>query len=156
MKNLSMVILLCLFLMYIVCGNVAAACDCTVCHGQMHNNCADWGSNECSSCHGDPPSINGLGQNGLVQFPSPTGYPVAGGHQILAHKYGGDNSCQRCHFGGMPISPITTFGVLHIGINVPGFSGAGSSYDGLPLNAPFSYQGTNGTVVTANGTDKCS
>jgi predicted CxxxxCH...CXXCH cytochrome family protein len=143
----------------IILGGVAvayAACDCTLCHGLMHNNCSDWGADVCNSCHGDPPQVNAPGQNGLVLFPSPTGSTAVGGHATLSHRYGGNAACQHCHSGGMPVSPVIGNNKIQIGFNAGGFSGSGSSYDGHTLNSPYSYEGTNGTTITMNGSGTCS
>lgn len=134
----------------------AAPCDCTACHGAMHNDCTDWGTDVCNTCHGNPPISGVTGTGGLVKFPSPTGATAAGGHTILSHRYGGSAACQHCHFGGMPLSPIIGNNRIQIGFSINGFGGQGTSYDAAALNAPYAFEGTNGTVITTGGSGRCS
>ena len=153
---LGIAILVLCTMMFIRSNNVfAAACDCVACHGQMHNSCADWGADTCNACHGNPPSSNNPGPGGMIAYPSPTGMTAAGAHMILSHRYGGTSSCQHCHYGGMPMTPVIGDNKIQIGISIAGFNGAGTSYDGYILNPPYSYVGTNGTTTSANGSGRC-
>jgi hypothetical protein len=89
----------------------------------------------CDSCHGNP--------------------PVGDAHDHFS-KIKQGLTCDSCHFGGMPTTPITDT-KFQIGFSVNGKDGTGMSYDGLAhpvLGA--TYEATNNTTVTQNGTMKCS
>jgi predicted CxxxxCH...CXXCH cytochrome family protein len=139
---------------YVHNNNAYAACDCTICHGLMHNNCTDWGTNTCTACHGNPPTFNGPVTGGLVKWPATTGSTSAGAHVLISHRLGDASSCQHCHFGGMPVSPIVGDNRLEIGFSIYGYPGAGTTYDAAKLNIPVI--GTNGTAITNGGTQICS
>ncbi len=89
----------------------------------------------CDSCHGNP--------------------PVGDAHDHFS-KIKQGLTCDSCHFGGMPTTPITDT-KFQIGFSVNGKDGTGMTYDGLAhpvLGA--TYEGTNNTTITQNGTMKCS
>ncbi len=89
----------------------------------------------CDSCHGNP--------------------PTGDAHDHFS-KIKQGLTCDSCHFGGMPTTPITDT-KFQMGFSINGKDGTGMTYDGLAhpvLGA--TYEGTNNTTVTQNGTMKCS
>jgi predicted CxxxxCH...CXXCH cytochrome family protein len=112
----------------------------------------------CTSCHGDPPSVENVygGPNGLLN--PPTGSTTAGAHILRSYTntQSHGTTCYRCHFGGMPFQTECSNVKIQIGFDLFGFSGVGTGYDGQTLNAPYRYDATNGTIVTTGGTKKCS
>ncbi len=115
----------------------------------------------CTSCHGFPPTTNLTGgPTGLVgpyanePNPLPTGALSAGAHAKHASAGGLGYPCQTCHTGGMPQSAVVGNNKIQIGFDIGGTGGG--SYDGHTLNAPYSYESTNGTTVTLGGTKTCS
>ncbi len=108
----------------------------------------------CHTCHGNPPVVDTpQGQDGLVDSPEPTGSITAGAHNLHVNTY--SLSCDRCHSGGMPISPVTGDFRLQIGFDILGFSGAGTIYNQQVLNGSYSYQGTNGTTIENGAPTTC-
>lgn len=105
----------------------------------------------CDSCHGNPPTVDTLGGPEGIWGVGPT----AGAHTHFT-KIKQNLTCDACHFGGMPDSPLIDK-KLQIGFYINGKSGAGMAYDGLVSIKPgFTYEATNGSKVTQNGTMKCS
>ncbi|MFZ5759972.1 MAG: CxxxxCH/CxxCH domain c-type cytochrome [Thermodesulfobacteriota bacterium] len=126
--------------------------NCTSCHDHAKGFNAG-----CASCHGNPPvaDIPG-GDDGLVLVPSPTGSATAGAHDLHAGAGGFQFSCDLCHAGGMPASPISGNDRIQIGFAVNP-AGVPSVYDGqVGLLAPYGYEGTAGTTVTTNGSLTCA
>ncbi len=123
-----------------------AASICTPCHD---HGSSGFGAN-CSACHGFPPVDLGT----LVSNPTPTGSSTAGAHTRHATSSDMNYSCDTCHFNGMPATPITGNNKIQIGFNM--FGTGNGSYDGQTLVNGYTYEGTNGTTVTAGGTKKCS
>jgi predicted CxxxxCH...CXXCH cytochrome family protein len=110
----------------------------------------------CDGCHGNPPTTNDRGgPTGLVGLGLGLG-TSSGAHDHFT-KIKQNLTCDACHFGGMPASPIPDF-KLQIGFNINGGSGTGMTYDGSTsfLDPKWSYEATNGTTLTQNGTMKCS
>ena len=133
---------------------------CTDCHGPQGPHGAACNSS-CDACHGNPPrTILPGGPIGLVgplagqTNPLPTGSLSPGAHEKHSSSSGLGYSCQICHFGGMPQSPVVGNNLIQIGFNAGGTGGG--SYDGHLLNPPYSYEATNGTSVTLGGTKTCS
>jgi predicted CxxxxCH...CXXCH cytochrome family protein len=88
-------------------------------------------------------------------YPSPTGSATAGAHQKHATSSGYNFTCDTCHFNGMPVTLIAESPpMFQMGFNYKGTGGG--AYDGHVLLSPYSYDGTNGTTVTTNGTMTCS
>lgn len=108
----------------------------------------------CNACHGFPPVQDSPYQvNGLVWNPEPTGATSAGAHQVHAGNNG--IPCESCHDSGMPVSPIVDDYKLQMGFNIPDQATTGNAYDGQVLNPAYSYEATNGTVVTTGGSMSC-
>ncbi len=112
----------------------------------------------CNICHGNPPIVDNSygGPTGLVVYPL-TGATSAGAHAIHTGPTTSQNQnpiCYRCHSGGMPYSPMCGTNQLHMGFGVSTINGG--VYDGRALSSAYSYQGTNGLSITANGTQQCS
>jgi len=123
-----------------------AATRCVVCH--EHN---DGFKPNCNACHGYPPQVDfPQGIDGLVANPAPTGATTSGAHQLHSVDY--QISCYTCHYGGMPDTPMNGDFRLQMGFAVFGFSGNGSIYNSQALDSPYSYSGTNGTVISTAGT----
>lgn len=131
---------------------------CTSCH--LHSNGFRGG---CDVCHGNPPDDAGT----LVFQPSSTGSATAGPHGLHATSSGYNFPCETCHYGGMPVSAVSENNKIQLGFNmeVDDFAaypfkktidGSGTSYSGQTLSAPYSYEGTNNTSVTAGGEMTCS
>ena len=126
-----------------------SATRCLACH--EHN---DGFKPNCNACHGYPPVVDApQGIDGLVVNPAPTGALTSGAHQRHAVDY--QISCYACHFNGMPDTPVVDDYRLQIGFDLFGFSGTGSIYNGQPLASPYSYQGTNGTLISAGPPTSC-
>ncbi len=109
----------------------------------------------CTSCHGNPPTEDTRGgPNGLVGIGLGLG-TSSGAHDHLARLQ--IKTCDGCHFKGMPDTPIPDL-KLQIGFSINGGNGAGMIYDGMPsfIDPKWTYEATNGTTVTQNGTMKCS
>ncbi len=124
--------------------------DCTSCHLHIMGFKV-----ACNVCHGNPPVVDTPGTpDGLVVTPSPTGSSSAGAHAKHATPAGMGYPCNTCHYGGMPTSAVSGNNMVQIGFNVLG--AGGGSYDGGTLNAPYSYEGTNGTVIATGGSLTCS
>ena len=124
--------------------------SCTSCHLHVYGFRAS-----CNICHGNPPVADTLGgPDGLVSTPSATGSSSAGSHVKHATPANMNYPCNTCHYGGMPVSPVSGNNKLQIGFSVLG--AGGGAYDGRTLNAPYSYEGTNGTAVTTGGSLTCS
>ena len=139
-----------LFLVLAGAGSASADLDCVECHGPNGPHAENFGG--CNSCHGNPPVISQLGVDGLVNYPSATGALSPGGHSRHATDLGYNYSCETCHFNGMPVTLIA---------ESPrrmqmGFGSGGGMYDGRMLPSPYTYEATNGTTVTANGSMTCS
>ena len=119
--------------------------DCTSCHKHSEAFRAS-----CGSCHANPPVDNA----GLVSFPSPTGATAAGAHSKHATSSGYNYTCDTCHFNGMPATPIIEDPLLlQMGFSVRTNRAV---YNGRVLQAPYLYDGTNGTTVTTTGSMTCS
>lgn len=113
---------------------------CTECH--RHE---DGFRGSCTVCHGNPPLDNAT----LVFFPGTTGSTTAGAHS--RHATGGVNypyACGTCHFNGMPVTATSGNNRIQIGFNLFGgtIDGTGTTYKGQAVNAPYSYEYTNGTT----------
>lgn len=122
-----------------------ATTRCVVCH--EHN---DGFKPNCNACHGYPPQVDSpQGVDGLVVKPAPTGSMTSGAHQKHAVDY--RISCYACHFGGMPDTPVSGDFRLQMGFDVFGFAGSGSIYNTQTLASPYSYSGTNGTMISSAG-----
>jgi hypothetical protein len=109
----------------------------------------------CDGCHGNPPTTSDKGgPTGLVGFGLGLG-TSAGAHDHFT-KFTQNLTCENCHFGGMLVLPIVDF-KLQIGFYINGKSGAGMVYDGVTSFADpkWSYEATNGSTLTQNGTLKC-
>ncbi len=110
----------------------------------------------CTSCHGNPPTESTRGgPNGLVGIGLGLG-TASGAHDHFT-RLRQNLTCENCHFGAMPESPIPDL-KLQMGFSINGKSGTGMSYDGMPsfIDPKWTYEATNGTTVTQNGTMKCS
>ena len=108
----------------------------------------------CNACHGYPPTVDAPGQiNGLVWSPEATGSTSAGAHEV--HAVNNGIPCESCHDSGMPVTPIVDDYKLQMGFNIAGQDTTGNAYDGQVLNPAYSYEATNGTVVTSGGTMSC-
>ncbi len=110
----------------------------------------------CNGCHGNPPTVDTKGgPDGLVGIGLGLG-TSSGAHDHFT-KIRQNLTCDACHFGGMPTSPIFDY-KLQIGFNINGGNGVGMTYDGSTsfLDPKWSYEATNGTTLTQNGTMKCS
>lgn len=117
------------------------ATKCTLCHDHKEGFKAS-----CNACHGNPPQSDTTGPDGLVRTPSPTGSVKGITH--VRHATGGSNYsfvCDTCHSSGMPVTPIPDY-KTQIGFNIFGWPGAGTTYKGQTLLAPYSYEYTNGTT----------
>lgn len=126
---------------------------CTDCHVPPHGDDCNPG---CTGCHGNPPTLNtGGGPNGLVgSLATPTGSVSVGAHAKHATTSGMNYSCDTCHSGGMPTTPLIGNNKIQIGFNINGVGGG--AYDGHALNSPYTYEETNGTTVTTGGAKTCS
>ena len=131
--------------------------DCTQCHDHRKGF-----KPRCDLCHGEPPVVgtpcveDGEGTSiGLVCDPAPTGSATAGQHalHVSPPPAGYGFACTMCHFNGMPATDVLGNNKIQIGFDVYGLSAAGTSYDGQPA---VTYEGTNGTTVTNNGSMRCS
>lgn len=122
--------------------------ECKVCHGPVgpHIN----GYPGCDACHGYPP----VSSAGLVFDPLPTGATTAGAHAIHASQTGSNYTCETCHFGAMPTTPIVDNNKIQIGFNAFGYGGG--TYDGYTLLPPYAFEGTNGTILSNGGSKTCS
>jgi predicted CxxxxCH...CXXCH cytochrome family protein len=124
-------------------------------NGQQCTNCHDHTTGfqpNCTLCHAMPPVDNG----GMVHDPSATGSVTAGAHALHATPAGFDFACDMCHAGGMPDSSISGNNKIQIGFGVNPAS-IPSSYDGQAnLAAPYSYEGTGDTTVTAGSSLTCA
>jgi predicted CxxxxCH...CXXCH cytochrome family protein len=124
-----------------------AATNCTTCHAHEE------GFAGCAGCHGLPPITDvAVAPDGLVWNPSPTGSAEGSAH--AKHATGGSNyaySCPTCHYNGMPVTPVSGNNQIQIGFYLFGgvWTGVGTTYKGQTLNAPYSYEFTNGTVQGA-------
>jgi len=127
--------------------------NCTQCHTHRDG----FAPTACNACHGMPPvdSTSG-GPTGLVAAALATGATTPGAHALHATSSGYGYSCDTCHAGGMPTTPISGNHRIQIGFDVLGNAGTGTNYDGHVLTAPYSYEGTNGTAVTTGGSMVCS
>jgi len=127
---------------------------CSDCHNTstQHGGCYA----TCEACHGNPPvDQTGLVHNYLdVLQPLPTGAVSPGAHAIHASATGSNYPCETCHYGGMPMTELVGNNKIQIGFNIMG-AGRGS-YGGGPLSSPYTYEGTNGTTITYDGTMTCS
>ena len=124
--------------------------NCEACHDHASGFKAT-----CNGCHGNPPVVDTFGKpNGLVDTPARTGSSSAGAHSKHATSAGMNYQCDKCHYGGMPISPVYADNKIQIGFNI--FGTGGGIYDGQALNSPFSYEGTNGTAITTDGAMTCA
>lgn len=125
--------------------------NCMLCHEHR-----DGFRPNCIACHGYPPIVDSpQGVDGLVVMPALTGSDSAGAHAVHSGPDGYGYSCYTCHSGGMPDSPISDDYRLQMGFDVSGFSGTGSIYNGQTLNSPYTYEGTNGTVIGAGPATTC-
>ena len=140
---------------------------CTDCHQHSVDTKTDaFRPSGCDTCHGNPPITNstiptptGVPNYGLVNTPAPTGSTSAGVHATHATSGSGayGYSCEKCHAGGMPASPIPNM-LIEIGFNISAAYQTGS-YDGrtLPLPNGYSYiAGNIGTAITNTGTQRCN
>jgi len=126
--------------------------DCTTCHEHQSGFNAN-----CNSCHGNPPVVDtARGGDGLVAVPAETGSVTAGAHGLHATGAGYNFSCDRCHAGGMPDSPISDNNRIQLGFGANPI-GIAASYDGQSgLQPPYRYEGTGDTAVTAGGSLTCT
>jgi predicted CxxxxCH...CXXCH cytochrome family protein len=126
--------------------------DCTTCH----EHASGFNAN-CNSCHGNPPVVDAAqGGDGLVAVPAETGSVTAGAHGLHATAAGYGYSCDQCHAGGMPVSPISGNNRIQIGF-AANPDGSLSGYDGQSgLLAPYSYEGTAATAVTTGNSMTCA
>ncbi|MBU4261817.1 MAG: CxxxxCH/CxxCH domain-containing protein [Proteobacteria bacterium] len=124
--------------------------NCTACHDHELGFRPN-----CNACHGFPPVVDAPGQlNGLVWNPAPTGSTGAGAH--AAHVVDNGMSCETCHYGGMPVTPIVDDYRLQMGFHIEGQYTVGNHYDGQSLHPDYTYQGTNNTTVTTGGSMTCT
>ncbi|MGC2062779.1 MAG: CxxxxCH/CxxCH domain-containing protein, partial [Thermodesulfovibrionales bacterium] len=149
-----------LLLVFIATGAYADQI-CSDCHDTAQHNVCDAGN--CAACHGNPP----VNAGGLIHpyanmtGPVASGSASAGAHAKHATPSGSNYACDTCHYNGMSASSGQLIGgtnngngILQMGFNISG--SGGGVYDGHTLNPPYTYEGTNGTTVTAGGTMTCS
>ncbi|MBI4793869.1 MAG: CxxxxCH/CxxCH domain-containing protein [Deltaproteobacteria bacterium] len=109
----------------------------------------------CNACHGFPPVAHTPGEvNGLVWNPAPTGASSAGAHRV--HAIDNGISCETCHSGGMPVTPIVDDYRIQLGFAIAGQESTGNSYDGQHLSPPYIYEATNNTMITTGGSMTCT
>ncbi len=127
------------------------------CCVDCHNHNGDYGNTAfepkgCDGCHGYPPVIDApQAIDGLVVYPSATGAASSGAHALHATASGYGYSCRTCHFDGMPDTPVSGNNKIQMGFDAFGFNGSDSVYHGQNLNSPYSYEGTNGTLISTSG-----
>src|SRR3990172_1210902 len=110
----------------------------------------------CDGCHGNPPTVDTKGgPNGLVGMGLGLGL-YSGAHDHFT-KLKQNLICENCHYGGMGNSSLVLDMKLQIGFDINGKPNPGASYDGSPslIDPAYSYQATNGTILTQNGSLKC-
>lgn len=134
--------------------------DGTLIHHNENTNCLACHEHQegfqpnCNSCHGYPPVVNTpQGIDGLVEIPVPTGSATAGAHGLHVTDYG--YNCMKCHFDGMPDTPIIDDYRIQMGFDILGFNGNGSIYNGQNLINGYSYNGTNGTIIGNGAATTC-
>jgi predicted CxxxxCH...CXXCH cytochrome family protein len=127
-----------------------AETQCTKCHTHDQGFKAS-----CGACHGQPPTLNTLGTNGLAYVSTTpvysTGSQYAGAH--AAHVSTAGLSCFACHDNNTATGSHNNGSFkIQIGFNTPG--GGGGNYDG---QSTASYTADNPlTTVGKTGTMKCS
>ncbi len=127
---------------------------CTNCHTHADGLKA---SGSCNTCHGNPPVVSTLGgPDGLADSEGGTGSTSPGAHQLHATSGNLNYSCETCHTGGMPTSPIYDK-TIQIGFNAFNTYQTGT-YDGrATLANGYTYgAGNAGTTVTQGGSWNCS